>query len=221
LAAGVGGSRVRAVGSGGPKVAVVDRVGTIVVVLRRACPGISFRAVRSRRELASDDRLAILAAYAHVDWDTLAPLARRSPTVVIAAVRGGGDAERAMSAGAFGYLDLEVGPAALRRAVLGALRGEPAYSRAAFGQHLRSKLESTVLGASRARELTPRQREVVALIASGHSDKEIATALGIATATAQKHVTNVLRRLKVPNRAAAAVAVVQIALAVTTWPAGD
>jgi len=63
--------------------------------------------------------------------------------------------------------------------------------------------------------------EVVALIASGHSDKEIATALGIATATAQKHVTNVLRRLKVPNRAAAAVAAAQIALAVTTWPAGD
>ena len=126
-----------------------------------------------------------------------------------------------MSAGAFGYLDLEVGPAALRRAVLGALRGEPAYSRAAIGLHLRSKLEATVLGASRARELTPRQCEVVALIASGHSDKEIATALGIATATAQKHVTNVLRRLKVPNRAAAAVAVAQLALAVTTWPAGD
>ena len=68
-----------------------------------------------------------------------------------------------------------------------------------------------MLGASRASELTPRQREVVALIASGHSDREIASVLGIATTTAQKHVTNVLRRLQVPNRAAAAVAVLQIA----------
>ena len=212
---------MRAVGNGGPQVAVVDRVGTIVAVLRRACPGVAFRAMRSLRDLTSDDRLAVLAIYTAADWDTLAPLARRSPTVVVAAAGAKGDAERAMSAGAFGYLDLEVGPAALRRAVLGALRGEPAYSRAAFGQHLRSKLESTVLGASRADELTPRQREVVALVASGHSDKEIATALGIATATAQKHVTNVLRRLKVPNRAAAAVAAAQIALAVTTWPTGD
>ena len=205
------GEQVGAGRNGGPRVAVLDRVGTIVSVLRRACPGISFRSVNSRRELASDERLVILAAYATADWDALAPLARRSRTVVISAAHERADAERAISAGAFGCLDLEGGPAALRRAVLGALRGELAYSRAATGQHLRSKLEATVLGASRAQVLTPRQRQVVALIASGHSDREIASALGIATTTAQKHVTNVLRRLRVPNRAAAAVAVLQIA----------
>ncbi len=197
--------------NGGPQAAVVDRVGTIVAVLRRACPGIAFRTVRSRRELTTGERLVILAAYTTADWDALVPLARRSATVVISATHRPADVERALSAGAFGYLDLEFGPAALRRAVLGALRGEPAYSRAAIGRHLRSQLEANVLGASRASELTPRQREVVALIASGHSDREIASVLGIATTTAQKHVTNVLRRLQVPNRAAAAVAVLQIA----------
>ena len=51
--------------------------------------------------------------------------------------------------------------------------------------------------------LTPRQRQVISLIARGAADKEIAESLGITTATAQKHVTNLLRRLKVPNRAAA------------------
>ena len=55
--------------------------------------------------------------------------------------------------------------------------------------------------------LTPRQREVVMLIARGAADKEIGQALGIATATAQRHVSNVLRRLDVPNRAAAVGAV--------------
>jgi DNA-binding NarL/FixJ family response regulator len=42
------------------------------------------------------------------------------------------------------------------------------------------------------------------LIAKGAADKEIANALGITTATAQKHVTNLLKRLNVSNRAAAA-----------------
>ena len=205
------GAKVRAGRNGGPSVAVFDRVGTVVAVLRRACPGITFRSLRSRRELTGDDRLAILAAYTAADWEALGTVARHAATVVISVTPAGGDAERAITAGAFGCLELEVGPAALRRAVLGALRGEPAYSRAAIGRHLRSKLEATVLVASRARELTPRQREVVALIASGHSDKEIAIALGIATTTAQKHVTNVLRRLQVPTRAAAAVAVLKIA----------
>ena len=43
----------------------------------------------------------------------------------------------------------------------------------------------------------------MALVARGASDKEIGGVLGISTATAQKHVTNLLRRLGAPNRAAA------------------
>jgi DNA-binding CsgD family transcriptional regulator len=43
----------------------------------------------------------------------------------------------------------------------------------------------------------------MALAARGASDKEIGGVLGISTATAQKHVTNLLRRLGAPNRAAA------------------
>jgi len=54
-----------------------------------------------------------------------------------------------------------------------------------------------------AGRLTARQREIVGLIARGATDKEIGAALGIRTATAQKHVANLLRRLGVPNRAAA------------------
>ncbi|MDQ6794715.1 MAG: LuxR C-terminal-related transcriptional regulator, partial [Chloroflexota bacterium] len=47
----------------------------------------------------------------------------------------------------------------------------------------------------------------------GAADKEIARTLGITTATAQKHVTNLLRRLHVPNRAAAAAVLVRS----TSW----
>src|SRR2546429_143377 len=49
----------------------------------------------------------------------------------------------------------------------------------------------------------------------GAADKEIGQALGIATATAQRHVSNVLRRLDVPNRAAAVGAVSDLSL--SSW----
>ncbi len=52
-------------------------------------------------------------------------------------------------------------------------------------------------------QLTPRQRQILQRIAHGDTDKQIAEHLGIAVATAHKHVQNVLHRLKVPNRAAA------------------
>ncbi|MFB0538103.1 MAG: response regulator transcription factor [Anaerolineae bacterium] len=52
-------------------------------------------------------------------------------------------------------------------------------------------------------ELTEREREVLALMAEGKTDKEIALALGIAESTAKNHVGNILGKLNVPNRAGA------------------
>jgi DNA-binding NarL/FixJ family response regulator len=53
--------------------------------------------------------------------------------------------------------------------------------------------------------LTKRQVEVLALIAEGNTDKQIAQALGITESTAKNHVSNILGKLDVPNRARAAV----------------
>jgi predicted ATPase/DNA-binding CsgD family transcriptional regulator len=52
--------------------------------------------------------------------------------------------------------------------------------------------------------LTVREREVLRLIAGGHSDKEIALALGITRFTASNHVSNIRTKLGVPSRAAVA-----------------
>ena len=52
--------------------------------------------------------------------------------------------------------------------------------------------------------LSPREREVVALIVKGMSNKLIANELGISEHTAKYHVKNVLIKLGVPTRAAAA-----------------
>jgi DNA-binding NarL/FixJ family response regulator len=52
--------------------------------------------------------------------------------------------------------------------------------------------------------LTPRQRDVLRLIAKGKSNKEIGRLLGISEGTVKLHVTSILRFLKVRNRTEAA-----------------
>ena len=52
--------------------------------------------------------------------------------------------------------------------------------------------------------LTRRENEVLGLLRTGASDKEIATALGVSRSTASKHVENILKKMKVTNRTAAA-----------------
>lgn len=53
-------------------------------------------------------------------------------------------------------------------------------------------------------DLTARQRDVLQLIAAGHTNERIAHELGIAVGTVRKHVENLLVTLGAPNRAAAA-----------------
>jgi DNA-binding NarL/FixJ family response regulator len=80
---------------------------------------------------------------------------------------------------------------------------------AAFGVATRSGLPAAMQQASAAPAttrpaLTPRQREVVALIASGLPNDEIATRLGLSPRTVERHVSDVLVRWSLPNRTALA-----------------
>jgi DNA-binding NarL/FixJ family response regulator len=61
-------------------------------------------------------------------------------------------------------------------------------------------------------ELTAREREVLDLVAEGKMDKEIAAALSIAESTAKNHVSNILGKLNVPNRAGAVAAAYELGL---------
>ena len=61
--------------------------------------------------------------------------------------------------------------------------------------------------------LTPREREVLALLAAGQSDREIAETLIISPKTAGNHVTNILTKLNVNSRAAAVAFAVRNGLA--------
>lgn len=52
-------------------------------------------------------------------------------------------------------------------------------------------------------DLTKREIEVLELLRTGASDKEIANSLGVSRFTASKHVENILKKMKVTNRTAA------------------
>ena len=52
--------------------------------------------------------------------------------------------------------------------------------------------------------LTRRENEVLSVLRTGAADKEIAAALGISRSTVSKHVENILKKMKVANRTAAA-----------------
>ena len=55
------------------------------------------------------------------------------------------------------------------------------------------------------RSLTTRQQDVLALLAWGQTDLQVAEALALRVSTIRTHVSNVLRKLKVENRVRAAV----------------
>jgi len=53
-------------------------------------------------------------------------------------------------------------------------------------------------------QLTHREREVLCLLAAGHTDRKIAVSLTISPRTVNRHMCNIFVKLDVPSRAAAA-----------------
>ncbi|SOD89921.1 response regulator transcription factor [Streptomyces sp. Ag109_G2-15] len=118
------------------------------------------------------------------------------PVVMLTSYAGRADVVRALEAGARGYV-LKAGPPAdLFRAV---------RSAAAGGMGLAPEVVSDLVGhvVSPAPELTHREREVVRLMADGHSNRSIAASLYLSEATVKTHLVRVYRKLGVDNRAAA------------------
>jgi DNA-binding NarL/FixJ family response regulator len=69
-----------------------------------------------------------------------------------------------------------------------------------FSQIARAAVERGATAALEAVRMTPREREVIALIAEGMSNKEIAQRLEIATDTVKSHVRNVMDKLALHSR---------------------
>ena len=109
---------------------------------------------------------------------------------------------QAASLGFVGLVSCDVTPRALERTIAATALGESAFPRTVLNGLVQmvSRLSSTRLGAYSDVALTPRQEQIVELIAQGATDREIASFLQISQSTAHKHVQNALRRLNAKTR---------------------
>ncbi|MET9416896.1 response regulator transcription factor [Streptomyces klenkii] len=135
--------------------------------------------------------------------------------------------DRALRAGADGFLLKDSDPAYLVWAVRAAAAGGSAlspsvaravvdgYASSADGGPAPARGPVADPGGDRVGQLTPREREVLALLGAGLSNREIASELYLSPGTVKEHVSTVLAKLGTDNRVRAAVIAWQSGLAGT------
>ena len=123
----------------------------------------------------------------------------------------------ALRAGAAGYLLKDVSSDTLVSAITAAARGESFLQSTITGRVVEAFARLMESGGTRAEALvmplSPREREILAILGSGASNKEIADRLFLAEGTVKNHVTSILTKLDVRDRTQAALRARQLGLA--------
>lgn len=119
---------------------------------------------------------------------------RDARIVVLTMYSGDEDIYRALAAGAVTYLLKDTLSDDLIRVVRAVHEGK---------QPIGPDVEARLAERATRQHLTPREVQVLELVAQGMRNKEIAAALGISEETAQVHVKNIFAKLKVKDRTAA------------------
>ena len=166
-------------GGGAEGVALAERLLPDVVLMDLVMPGMDgIEATRRLKGVSPSAQVIVLTSYSEDE--------RIFP---------------AIKAGALSYLLKEVSPDDLVRAIRAARRGE-----ATLHPSVAARLMQELSGArhSPLDELTEREREVLACIARGMSNAEIADHLIIGERTVKTHVSNILSKLHLQDRTQAA-----------------
>jgi DNA-binding NarL/FixJ family response regulator len=125
-------------------------------------------------------------------------IAERAPGVQVVVLTSFMDRDRivdALNAGAIGYLLKDAEPDELIRGIQAAARGESPLDPRAARAMLSAQRTPSPLDA-----LTEREREVLALVAEGLPNKQIARRLEITEKTVKAHLTSVFRAIGVNDR---------------------
>jgi RNA polymerase sigma factor (sigma-70 family) len=144
-------------------------------------------------------------------------LHEKHPDIRVIMVTAFSDSERvfaALKAGAVGYLLKNVTPDEICATVKRASTGEPMLSGEIAGRVLREFERERE--EDRYREklagLTAREEEILKLLATGESNREIGKRLFISEQTVKNHVANIFRKLQVNDRTKAALLAVKLGL---------
>jgi DNA-binding NarL/FixJ family response regulator len=133
------------------------------------------------------------------------PVKQAAPECQILVVTSFIDDERvrsAIQAGAIGYVMKNVLKSDLLRAIRSAARGEPALNAEAQRILIRQSAEPSTPPVHE--RLTSREMDVLRLLASGHSNKEIGAVLHLTEGTVKVYVSTILDKLQVADRTQAA-----------------
>ncbi len=106
----------------------------------------------------------------------------------------------ALKAGASGYVLKSVADRDLVEACRATMRGEPFLYPGAITALIRDHLERARAGDTVGDPLSPRETEIVKLIAEGHTSREIAETLVLSEKTVERHRTNILEKLGMRDR---------------------
>jgi DNA-binding NarL/FixJ family response regulator len=146
--------------------------------------------------------------------EATAAVKERYPDIEVVAVTSFVEEEKvhaALEAGAAGYLLKDAEADEVAAAIRAAHRGEVHLDPAVAGQLTASLRRGA--SASPKDLLTEREREILALVAQGKANKEIAAELVISERTARTHVSNILSKLGLTSRTQAALWAVREGLA--------
>jgi two-component system, NarL family, response regulator LiaR len=171
------------------------RLAPDVILMDLVMPGVDgIGAMRALRDAGSTARVIVLTSF--TDDDRVLP---------------------AIQQGAAGYLLKNVAPAELARAVRAAHAGEALLdpgvaARLVEAVAARGAAPEQASAARAADQLTPREREVLRMLARGLANKRIAYELGLSEKTVKAHVGRVLAKLGVSDRTQAALYAVRAGL---------
>ncbi|WP_320781290.1 response regulator transcription factor [Streptomyces sp. CRN 30] len=165
---------------GAEGVARAEELGPDVILMDVKMPGMDgVEALRRLRELDHPARVLVVTSF--TEQRTVIP---------------------ALRAGAAGYVYKDIDPDALAGAIRSVHAGHILLQPEVAGALLAP--EGTASGQGRGGSLTDREREVLALIADGRSNREIARALVLSEKTVKTHVSNILMKLDLADRTQAA-----------------
>ncbi|MGW7578822.1 response regulator [Streptomyces sp. NPDC054765] len=165
---------------GAEGIAAAEELRPHVVLMDVKMPGMDgIEALRRLRELDNPARVLVVTSF--TEQRTVVP---------------------ALRAGAAGYVYKDIDPEALAGAIRSVHAGHVLLQPEVAGALLTP--EENNGGQGRGTSLTDREREVLALIADGRSNREIARALVLSEKTVKTHVSNILMKLDLADRTQAA-----------------
>ena len=160
--------------------------------------------VKAARELQPDVIVADISMPLLNGIDALAQLKQHDPKVRVVFLtmhRDAAYARRALDAGAAGFVLKHSATAELVLAVRAALQGRTFVTPDLAAELMHAVRNGASPGANPVAALTPRQREILQLLAEGKSAKEIAAVLSLSARTVEDHKYRLMEQLRIENSA--------------------